>query len=107
MLDNATIQRVRYEPRDACPVMQARPGGIVASAPATNSGRHTPEEAAIRQVVARLAQQFPELSADEIDRAVNGQYDRFRSSPIRDFVPVLVERATRRQLTQHGRRAGC
>lgn len=79
----------------------------MASAQAANSGRNSPEEAAIRQVVARLTQQFPELSADDIDRAVNGQYDRFSSSPIRDFVPVLVERATRRQLTQHdGRREG-
>jgi hypothetical protein len=64
------------------------------------SGHSGPEQAAIRQVVARLAQQFPELTADEIDRAVHGQYDRFSDSPIRDFVPVLVERATRRQLTQ-------
>lgn len=79
----------------------------MASAPAANSGRSSAEEAAIRQVVSRLAQQFPELSADDIDRAVNGQYDRFRSSPIRDFVPVLVERATRRQLSQReGPRGG-
>ena len=65
-----------------------------------NSGRTGPEQAAIRQVVARLTQQFPELSADDIDRAVQGQYDKFNDSPIRDFVPVLVERATRRQITQ-------
>jgi hypothetical protein len=65
-----------------------------------SSGRSGAEQAAIRQVAARLAQQFPELSADEIDRAVHGQYDRFSDSPIRDFVPVLVERATRRELTQ-------
>jgi hypothetical protein len=65
-----------------------------------SSGRSGGEQAAIRQVAARLAQQFPELSADEIDRAVHGQYDRFSDSPIREFVPVLVERATRRKLTQ-------
>lgn len=71
---------------------------------AADSGRNRPEEAAIRLVVARLVRQFPELSAEDIDRAVYGQYDRFDGSPIRDFVPVLVERATRRQLTQdHGR----
>ena len=65
-----------------------------------NSGRTGPEQAAIRQVVARLTQQFPELSAADIDRAVHGQYDKFNDSPIGDFVPVLVERATRRQLTR-------
>jgi hypothetical protein len=85
------------------PMAHARPGGIVAMAQPANPGRNSPEEAAIRQVVARLTQQFPELPADDIDRAVNGHYDRFRSSPIRDFVPVLVERATRRQLTQDER----
>lgn len=75
----------------------------MATAQAANSGRNGPEEAAIRLVVARLAQQFPELSAEDIDRAVYGQYDRFDGSPIRDFVPVLVERASRRQLAQdHG-----
>jgi hypothetical protein len=69
-------------------------------AQAANSDRTRGEQAAIRQVVARLSQQFPELSADDIKRAVHGQYDRFNDSPIRDFVPVLVERATRQQLTQ-------
>jgi hypothetical protein len=29
---------------------------------------------------------------------VRGQYDKFGQSRIRDFVPVLVERATRQQL---------
>jgi hypothetical protein len=69
-------------------------------AKAADSGRTRAEQAALRQVVARLSQQFPELSADDINRAVHGQYDRFNDSPIRDFVPVLVERATRQQLTQ-------
>jgi hypothetical protein len=73
---------------------------------AARSGRNGSEEAAIRLVVARLAQQFPELSAEEIDRAVHGQYDRFDNSPIRDFVPVLVERASRRQLIQDRDRDG-
>jgi hypothetical protein len=70
-------------------------------AKAADSGRARAEQAALRQVVARLSQQFPELSADDINRAVHGQYDKFNDRPIRDFVPVLVERATRQQLTQH------
>jgi hypothetical protein len=44
-----------------------------------------------------LMQQFPELPAAEIEQAVHGQYGSFQHSPVRDFVPVLVERATRRQ----------
>jgi len=74
----------------------------VAVAQAASSGRSSAEQSAIGQVVARLSQQFPELSAEDINRAVHGQYDKFNDSPIRDFVPVLVERATRRQLIQDG-----
>jgi hypothetical protein len=69
-------------------------------AQAPNSGRSRAEQVTIRQVVARLSQQLRELSTDDINGAVHGQYDRFNDSPIRDFVPVFVERATRQQLTQ-------
>lgn len=62
--------------------------------------REASEEDAIAQIAARLAQQFPELSAIEIEQAVSGHYDTFDDSTVRDFVPVLVERATRRQLTE-------
>jgi hypothetical protein len=66
--------------------------------------REATEEAAIRRIVARLAQQFPEMSAIEIERAVSGSYDTFDDSAVRDFIPVLVERATRRQLTEQNSR---
>ena len=55
------------------------------------------EGEAIHQVVGRLAGQFPELPVEEIERAVYGKYQSFRGSPVRDFVPVLVESATRRR----------
>jgi hypothetical protein len=70
-------------------------------APAPRLRRGVTEQDAIGQVTARLTQQFPELSASEVARAVNGQYAAFEHSPIRDFVPVLVERASREQL-QYG-----
>ncbi len=60
--------------------------------------RAVAEEDAIRQVAARLAQQFPEVPAPDIERAVYGKYGSFDESPVRDFVPVLVERASRQQL---------
>jgi hypothetical protein len=34
----------------------------------------------------------------DIERAVYGKYGSFAESPVRDFVPVLVERASRQQL---------
>jgi hypothetical protein len=42
--------------------------------------------------------QFPELSAEHIARAIQGRYDEFEGSRIRDFVPVLVERSVRAEL---------
>lgn len=64
--------------------------------------REAAEEDVIRRIVARMVEQFPELPAIEVEQAVYGRYDTFDDSLIRDFVPVLVERATRRQLARPG-----
>ena len=56
------------------------------------------EAEAMSRVVRRLQQQFPELSEAEIEQAVYGHYEQFDGRPIRDFVPILVERAARDQL---------
>lgn len=56
------------------------------------------EQAALTGLVERLTQQFSELSREEIERAVHGRYALFEGSRVRDFVPVLVERAARRDL---------
>jgi hypothetical protein len=45
-------------------------------------------------------QTVPELSTEEIERAVDGKYETFADSAVRDFVPVLVEKATRRWLAE-------
>ena len=58
------------------------------------------ETDAMQHVVGRLGGQFPELPPDEIERTVRVKYESFADSPIRDFVPVLVERAARRQLAE-------
>lgn len=62
--------------------------------------RAAAERDAIRQVAARLAQQFPEVPAAEVEQAVYGKYEAFGDSAVRDFVPVLVERASRRRLAE-------
>lgn len=64
------------------------------------------EHEAIRRVAQRLARQFPELPAEEVERAVHGKYETFTDSAVRDFVPVLVERASRGRLAERaGRRS--
>jgi hypothetical protein len=59
----------------------------------------TAEETALQRLVDRLVQQFPELPPEEIVRAVHGRYAEHEHSRVRDFVPVLVERAARRELS--------
>ena len=56
------------------------------------------EAEALSRVVQRLRQQFPEVPPDALEEIVNGHYEAFDGRPIRDFVAVLVERATRADL---------
>jgi hypothetical protein len=64
------------------------------------------EHEAIRQVATRLARQFPELPTAEVEQAVFGKYETFGDSSVRDFVPVLVERASRRRLAEQRSQQG-
>ncbi len=58
------------------------------------------EEQAIRQVTDRLTTTFtPAFSQQEVTRTVAAVHHRFDGRPIRDFVPVLVERYARQELT--------
>jgi len=56
------------------------------------------EQDAIRRLVERLGRRFPDLPADEIERAVRAKYAEFAGSRIRTFVPTLVERSVRADL---------
>jgi len=62
------------------------------------------EAESMSRVVTPLRQQFPELPADTVEQAVYGRYDEFDGRPIRDFVPILVERSARHDLSA-GQRA--
>lgn len=56
------------------------------------------ESEAIALVVERLQVRFPQTPPDIIDRAVFEAHREFDDQPIRDFVPILVERQVRDQL---------
>ncbi|MER6008699.1 hypothetical protein ABT120_59920 [Nonomuraea angiospora] len=50
------------------------------------------EREAIQDVVTRLVSRFTGTrSAEQVEAAVRTAYDRFADSPVRDFIPVLVE----------------
>jgi len=53
------------------------------------------ERQAIDQVIQALTTRFPEVPARSITERVRRAHDRFAGAPIRDFVPVLIEREVR------------
>ena len=53
---------------------------------------------ALRALATPLTSQFPEVPLETIQRAVAGEYDEYDNSALRDFVPILVERAVRAEL---------
>lgn len=58
------------------------------------------EWAAIGQVVDRLKQTYPSVSPDTVTRVVHSNHARFDGRPVRDFVPLFVERGSRKQLAE-------
>jgi hypothetical protein len=60
------------------------------------------EWAAIEHLVERLKTSYPEVSPDPIVTVVHHNHARFDGRPIRDFVPLFVERAAKRQLAKVG-----
>jgi hypothetical protein len=58
------------------------------------------EWAAIEQLVDRLKQSYPGVSSDTLATIVHTNHARFDGRPVRDFVPLFVERGAKRELTQ-------
>jgi hypothetical protein len=58
------------------------------------------EDRAIREVIERLIQRFPQLPAEDVEQAVQQVRPEFEQSPIRDFIPLFVERNAVRILLQ-------
>ena len=60
----------------------------------------TSERTVIDQVVDRLALKYPGVSGEKVLNVVNDCYARFDGRPIRDFIPLFVERGARTALNQ-------
>ena len=58
------------------------------------------ETRAVIEVMRRLMGLFPDLAPEVVQRTVHASHERFAGSPIRDFIPVLVERMAKTRLTQ-------
>ena len=68
----------------------------------------TPNEEgqAVTLVAQRLQTRFPDLDSDTINRVVESAHHVYDGRPIRDFVPVLVEREARDVLHRLPRQQG-
>ncbi|MFD8635317.1 three-helix bundle dimerization domain-containing protein [Streptomyces sp. NPDC059533] len=76
------------------PVERADP----AAPPSPSRPGSTEESASIRDMVARLGAAFPSVDAATVEATVRAEYDSFREARIRAFIPILVERRSRRAL---------
>ncbi len=59
---------------------------------------NTDETQVLDEVAARLRVKFPEAPLGSIRRAVSEVHHQYDGHPIRDFIPVLVEREVLEQL---------
>jgi hypothetical protein len=56
------------------------------------------ERRAVDDITARLAAQFSQTSRERISAVVDEAHHELDGTPIRDFVPILVERQARERL---------
>ena len=58
------------------------------------------EQTMVEEVERGLANNYADVPAERIGAIVGGAYARFERSPIRDFVPLFVERRARAELAK-------
>ena len=58
------------------------------------------EDRAIGEVIDRLAKQFPQVPTNEVAQVVSESRPEFEQVPIRDFVPLFVERGAKARLRE-------
>jgi hypothetical protein len=57
------------------------------------------EDRAVHELTKRLKRSFADTCTDDqVNEAVTDAHHRFDNTPVRDFVPILVERMAREQL---------
>jgi hypothetical protein len=58
------------------------------------------EWSAIEQLVDRLRDVYPDVPADTVVTVVHRTHAKFDGHPVRDFVPLFVERGAKEELTR-------
>jgi hypothetical protein len=60
------------------------------------------EQQIIDELAGRLVDVYAEVEPERITRIVRDAYARFDGRPIRDFVPLFVERSAKVELSRRG-----
>ena len=60
------------------------------------------EQQIISQLAQRLADKHAQVEPDQVTRVVHEEYARFDGRPIRDFIPLFVERNAIQELSKLG-----
>lgn len=63
------------------------------------------ESRELNEVVERLCARFPDEQEERVRAVVTKAHEGFAGNPIRDFVPVFVERSARDELSGSNRAA--
>lgn len=58
------------------------------------------EQTAIGEVIDRLAQKYPTVPPEMVNSVVQDAHAKFEGRPIRDFVPIFVERSAGTELSK-------
>ncbi|MEJ3403882.1 hypothetical protein WDJ51_03980 [Rathayibacter sp. YIM 133350] len=61
------------------------------------------EQRAVDEVVERLSKKFPDVDPAVIAEIVHAEHLSFTGRPVRDFVPVLVEKSSKARLKERAR----
>jgi hypothetical protein len=60
------------------------------------------EQQIIDQLAGRLGAVYAEVEPEHVSRIVHEEYARFDGRPIRDFIPLFVERTAKAELSKLG-----
>lgn len=51
------------------------------------------------KVIADLRERFPKVAAEVIEKFVEDAYLEFAGAPVRDYIPVMVERVAKNRIS--------
>ena len=60
--------------------------------------REAAEHRSVEEVIERLTKKYPDVDRGEIEQIVAEEHQAFAGRPVRDFVPVLVEKSAKKRV---------